>query len=346
MSRTPSVSEMQTCVGLVERREPAGDSPRPNSVSDFPFDADGVLRLSTAAALGFDEGRVLRAAAAGELVRIGPGIYVPPADRTPEELHRLLAHTAAIPHDTVISHASAAAIHGLPMLSPDLSRLHVTSVASGRGYRRTRRHVHSGPLGADDVTHRGDVAVTTLERTAFDVARSSPLGYAGALAVFDAALRRKACYEQMAHYCDRPQRGVGHARAALVQANPLAENPGESWGRAQLIQAALPIPSLQRRIYDSAGHFIARTDYDWCDDSGTVRVVGEFDGLAKYLKYLRPGETPEDAIRREKEREGRLQDLGLVVVRWTWRDLVEARVVPRLRAQLAAVGLVARQRPA
>lgn len=334
---------MRNRVGSMADWEPAGRVVRPNSVSQFPFDADGVLRLSTATALGFDEGRMLRAVAAGELISVAPGIYLPAADRTPEELHRLRARTATIPADGAISHATAATIHGLPMLSPDLARLHVTSVTSGRGYRRTRRHLHSGPLSPADVVHVEGVAVTTLERTAFDVARSSPLGFAGALAVFDAALRQNANHARMAEYCDRPQHGVGHARVALGQADPLAENPGESWGRAQMIQAGLPIPRLQRRFYDSAGQFIARTDYDWSDDAGMARVIGEFDGLGKYLKYLRPGETPEDAIRREKEREGRLQDLGLVVVRWTWRDLVAGRVVPRLRAQLTALGLADRR---
>lgn len=156
----------------------------------------------------------------------------------------------------------------------------------------------------------------------------------------DAALRAGADRVRIAAYGARPQTGVGIGRRALELADPLSENPGESWGRAQMIEAGLPTPVLQPEIHDAEGVFVARSDYGWRDRAGRVRVVGEFDGLGKYLKYLHPGESADDAIRREKQREGQLQDLGIIVVRWLWQDLRRNAAVPRIRAQLTALGLI------
>lgn len=143
----------------------------------------------------------------------------------------------------------------------------------------------------------------------------------------------------MSGYGREPRTGVGVARRALALADPRSENPGESWSRAQMIAAGITPPTLQREIFDRRGNFVARTDFDWVDENGVVTLVGEFDGLGKYLKYLRPGESPEQVIKREKAREGRLQDLGIVVTRWLFTDLVAQRMAPRLIAQLRTLRL-------
>ncbi len=302
----------------------------------FPVDDDGFIRTDTAVALGFSDLQLRRAVGQGELIRVGAATYCHVAERTPEALHRLEVLGSTTSPMMAISHSSAAVLHGIEMLNADLSRLHLTSGASEKGYKRKLRHVHPGPLGRGDVTLVDGKWTTTVERTAFDVARTSPAGFPGALAVLDSALRQGADPALLTDFGAQPRTGVGVAREALQYASPLSENPGESWGRAQIIKAQLPIPRLQHNIYDSRGNFVARSDYDWVDGCGNIRVVGEFDGIGKYLKYLRPGESPVDVIRREKEREGRLQDLGIVVVRWTWADLKAGRVVPRLVAQLSA----------
>ena len=54
-------------------------------------------------------------------------------------------------------------------------------------------------------------------------------------------------------------------------------------------------------------------------------VAGEFDGRAKYQGV--------DDLWNEREREARIRDLGIVVVRWTWADL---RRFDRTAARLAA----------
>jgi hypothetical protein len=70
---------------------------------------------------------------------------------------------------------------------------------------------------------------------------------------------------------------------------------------------------------------VAFADFAWPDHG----VLGEFDGKGKYLRDLRPGEGPGEALFREKLREDRLRDLGWVVVRLVWSDLFTPK--PTLR---------------
>jgi hypothetical protein len=58
-----------------------------------------------------------------------------------------------------------------------------------------------------------------------------------------------------------------------------------------------------------AGRFLGRVDFYW-DDFG---VVGEADGDGKY--------GDRQALIAEKRRQERLEEAGLVVVRWGWQDL-------------------------
>lgn len=121
--------------------------------------------------------------------------------------------------------------------------------------------------------------------------------------------------------------GGATLRDAVRAADGLAANPGESLSRGLMLGfPEVPEPRLQHGFVDAAGDLIGFADFDW-----DGRVVGEFDGRHKYQKYLRPGESVEDAVIREKYREDRLRALGIHVMRWTWRDLMNPR---RFRALL------------
>ncbi|MFT4088588.1 MAG: type IV toxin-antitoxin system AbiEi family antitoxin domain-containing protein [Gordonia sp. (in: high G+C Gram-positive bacteria)] len=306
----------------------------------FPWDPDGLLRVSDAQTLGVDPRRVYDAERQGRVMGVARGVYALPSERRPESVHRLEVLAARITADEVVSHTSAAVLHRLSMLQPDLSRLHLTTVGSDRGYRRRTRHVHPGPLAGAEIGQVGGIRATTLERTAYDVARSSRIGFAGALSVFDSALRGGADRRVIETLCLRRQAGVATARNAIRWADPLSENPGESWGRAQLIAGGVRAPVLQHEVLDEYGLVVARLDYAWDDDEGQVRLAGEFDGLSKYVDHTRRGETPQDVLRREKERESMLQDLGIAVVRWNWADLRAGRVAPRVSGALRRLRLV------
>lgn len=304
----------------------------------FPTDRHGLVHREIALAAGFTDDEIRRELRDGRLCRVQRGVYVAPALRSPEAVHRLAAVASAeISSDrSVLSHQSAATVHGLSLLKPDLQRIHTTNGRLTGGWRTSIRQDHVGSLADGEVTALDGVRVTSLERTAVDVARTARGGFAAALSVFDSALRLGADREAMADGLAATRRGVGPARRAFSLADCKAENPGESWSRAVMIESGLPTPRLQHEFRDADGNVIARTDFDW---SG--RLVGEFDGDVKYQKYLRPGETPFDAMKREKLREDALRRLGIMVIRWTWSDLVSGRLVPMIREWLVRLDLMA-----
>lgn len=304
----------------------------------FPTDRHGLVHREIALAAGFTDDEIRRELRDGRLSRVQRGVYVAPAPRSPEAVHRLAAVAAAETSGdrSILSHQSAATMHGLSMLRPDLQRIHTTNGRLTGGWRTSIRQDHVGSLAAGEVTTIDGVRVTSLERTATDVARTTRGGFAAALAVFDSTLRLGADPLTMSGALAQTRRGVGPARRALTLADGKAENPGESWSRAQMIEAGLPDPRLQHTFVDIDGNDVARTDFDW---SG--KLVGEFDGDVKYQKYLRPGETPFDAMKREKLREDALRRLGIMVIRWTWGDLVSGRLVPMIREWLIRLDLMA-----
>ena len=68
------------------------------------------------------------------------------------------------------------------------------------------------------------------------------------------------------------------------------------------------------------GRRIARVDYHWAQ----IRLVGEFDGLQKYLRSQKlSGKSASQAVVEEKLREDEIRSTGERVVRWVWADLLE-----------------------
>lgn len=301
----------------------------------FPVNEHGLILRRVALDAGATDRQLTRAVDAGALVRVWPGAYAPPdASRTPEELHRLKSFAAMLVSETdsPLSHQSAGVLHGMSLLFPDLARVHLTTGHKTGGRIETQRHLHSGRLEPADITVVDGIAVTSLEVTAVDIACSG--NFFQGLAVFDSALRLGADRAKMSTLLDRRRRGVAVARKALAFADPLADNAGESWGRGQMILAELPIPRLQREYVDADGEFVAKVDYDW-----EGKLVGEFDGMRKYAKDLRDGETAFEAMQREKAREDGVRRLGPMMIRWVWADLRKNRMVPMVREWVERLGI-------
>lgn len=78
-------------------------------------------------------------------------------------------------------------------------------------------------------------------------------------------------------------------------------------------------PVLQHVVRDRSDRFVGQVDFWWPEPG----IVGEFDGMEKYGRSLRPGETVAEAVLREKRREDalRAQPEVRTVVRWTWPDI-------------------------
>ncbi len=291
-------------------------------MDDFFIDSDGLIRRRAVVSSGVADDHLLRTAVHdGAIDRIYCGVYVPPpgplATHAERELHyrqKVLAATGKGEGSKAVSHQSAAALHGIPLLDADLGEIHFTANRRSGGRRRDRACVlHAATWESDETVDVAGMLVTSLARTAVDVARSGT--FAQALAVFDATLRKGVDPEELTEIVMRSSRrnGASTARRALAVADGRSESVGESLSRALMLGFSdVPLPDLQRAYFTPAGEKIGRVDFDWV---GTL--VGEFDGKKKYTAN---GDAA-DAVWLEKVREDQLRDLGLIVIRWIWDDL-------------------------
>ena len=287
-------------------------------------------------AAGYSDSELQRLRRGGALAMVRRGAYVGSADRRLGDSvarHALLiaAEAGRVAPSAVVSHVSAAILHGLPVWGVPLDRVHVTRArATGARAGRTVA-VHSAPLAAAQITTVAGVATTCPARTVVDLARTS--SFESGVVTIDAALRRGLVTEET--LADALRRAIGWrdapaARRAVAFADGLAGSVGESRSRVALQHHGLPAPTLQWEVWDG-GELIGRVDFGW---RGTV---AEFDGRIKYGRLLRPGQEPGDAVFDEKLREDRLRAAGLRVVRWGWKDLSDfAGTAGRLRAALNA----------
>jgi hypothetical protein len=279
-----------------------------------------VLRPQALAA-GLVDDEIRRRRRRGDWSTLQRGAYLVGPNR-PDTLQRHLlavrATVAGLRAPAVVSHGSAAAVHGLPLWGVPLRQVHVTRQPPARSADEGRLRSHVARLGPDDVVMVGGTAVTSITRTVVDLARSVP--FAPALVVADAALAsgRTTTAELMAalEAC-AGTRGTRSARRALRAADPRSESVGESRSRALMIDAGLPLPELQMDVHAPDGGLIGRCDFGWRQR----RLLGEFDGRVKYGRLLRPGQQPGDAVFEEKRREDAMRDQDWRMVRWVWADL-------------------------
>ncbi|MPZ65850.1 MAG: hypothetical protein GEU83_10165 [Pseudonocardiaceae bacterium] len=274
-------------------------------------------------AAGYTDAELLRLRRAESVTTVRPGAYVQSGDdrlREPAAHHALLveATLARLTAGAVVSHVSAAVLHGLPVWNLALGRVHVTRAARAGGRVTRRLHVHVTHLEADDVVDLGGVAVTSVARTIVDLARSVP--FEQAVVIADAALRvRLVSPDELLVVQHRSSRRHGGPAAwrVVAFADGRSESVGESRSRVALSRFGLPAPAPQWEVRSADGTVVGRVDFGWPE----LRTVGEFDGRVKYGRLLRAGQEPGDAVLEEKLREDALRGERLSVVRWTWADL-------------------------
>jgi hypothetical protein len=295
------------------------------------------MTVATAArwhAAGITDARLKTLIRAGELVRIRRGVYatrtvVAATEKDPGRRHALevAAATAARARKGVASHHSAALVHGLALLAGPPDGTVTLTVPPGT---RTGTYGLSGvrtlaaELPAVHVTRRYAVPVTTVARTAADLARTGT--FMEAVVVADSALHQrltsKAEIRRVLEHCGHWP-GIEQARNAIDFSNPLAESVLESCARVIFQQHGLPRPALQVNI--SGREFIGRVDFCWT----RCMTVAEADGLLKY-----DGHTKAVA---ELRRDRLLREAGYEVVHFIWGELFSdpARVVARIQRALA-----------
>ena len=228
---------------------------------------------------------------------------------------------------------TAALVHGLPLLGrpPQVPQL-VRPPRHPRDRSETAT-LQVAPLPDPDRTSVGGIPVTSLARTATDVARTSPLR--DAVVVADAALRRRLPHEDLLVAARRCAGWPGGAAALAVArfADGRADGPLESITRVAYAEQGLPAPETQVEVWSPSGDLLGLVDFLWRDQ----RVVGEADGLGKYDEPL--------ALRKEKRREEALRLCGLEVVRHGWDDVWSAPAQAALAARVRRAFALAQRYP-
>ena len=270
--------------------------------------------------LGIGPRRIAKAVQAGELVRIRRGAFaVPPVDRQfgQAELHRLRVRaTSKLSTGMVASHLSAAAMHGLPLIGPWPTRVHVAAPGAAGGSSSAGMLAHRGGPEPEVVVVDG-VMVTSLRRTLVDVA--STCSMLTGVTMLDHALGALSVgRDDLRAELDRvaPVRGAHACSAAIGFADGKSGGVGESLSRVRMFELGFQAPLLQTSVTTHLGSH--DVDFEWPD----VDLFGEFDGYVKYSRseYM-AGRTAEQVLFDEKRREDAIRGrTGRRFLRWVWDE--------------------------
>lgn len=293
-------------------------------------------------ALGWTRAQIAAAVSEGVLNRVRYGLYVAESIDPPAIDAQVLS---ALTDQAVLSHQSAAQVHGLWVPRRD-GLVHVT--VPGEAERRdSGLRIHGSRLPESMVLTVGGLRVTSPARTAVDLARGRSLEDA-VVAVDGAAVHlvggedRRAQIRAGALDASRLDRaradlwaayrtvwswpGTRVVRQALELVDIRSESPAESRSRVWALDAGLPAPEVGGEVVGASGrHYFG--DLVWREQG----VIGEVDGLGKY------GVTADEvrrALADERARQADLEDAGWRFVRWTARDHrihVQQRVARALR---------------
>lgn len=294
-----------------------------------------------------------RATGAGSLTRLQRDAYVaraPFAELLPSAQHRLRVVAVAQQMrggSAVVSHLSAAVLHDLPLYRFVEQPVQVTLADGRRASSRPGLRRHVGRLTDDDVVDVDGILCTSVERTIFDVARTSPFEVAVACA--DGAVRgesvRDRTFDPVAQegwrhrMAERVQsapgsRGIVQARRTIASADGRAESVGESVSRLQLVRLGYAVEP-QVAIAGPQG-----TTYFADIALPEQQVFWEFDGAGKYTDpRIRGDKSADDVFMEEKRREDWIRaTTGWKVCRGGFRDVVTPDA---LATRLAAFGVEA-----
>ncbi len=222
-----------------------------------------------------------------------------------------------------VAGVAAAALHGAKWVADDvpIELIHLNPRAP-RGVL-TRR----GLLTAGETQILAGRAITTPERTAFDIGRRASVR--SAVARLDALARAtnfKVDEVLRVAKCHPGAPGLRQLETVLELVDPGAESPRESYLRLLLVEAGLPRARTQIPVLDADGLPVAYLDLGWEEHMVAVEYDGEHHRIDRrqYVKDIRRLEM--------------LERMGWIVVRVVAGDH-PADIVRRVRAALAAASV-------
>ena len=299
----------------------------------------GLLPAGALLEAGLSRRGIQQLCAEGALGRIRRGVYVEAEHwrgAGASERYSLLVRATVLAADRapVLSHQSAAVLHGLPTIGPWPATVHTITPDAGGGSSTRAVTAHRGARPGSLQIIAG-CQVSSLTRTLVDVAATSSLLVG--VTMVDHALRveqeradrlqKQARPGELAlepaltkddHYRElekvNPRTGRRRAEQAIAFASPLAANPGETLSRVRIFQLGFAEPELQVCFPDILGAN-AYVDFFW----RRVRKIGEFDGFLKYgAGPVLAGRDPSAVVWQEKQREDALRARVNSFDRWGW----------------------------
>jgi hypothetical protein len=298
-------------------------------------------------AAGWSDQGIARMVASGQWVRPRRGAYVDAlawkrADRGGKHEIRTRAVLAQGKTALIASHVSGVSIYEGPTWGLDLTDVHVTRTDHKAGRKEAGVRQHCGLVLAGDWSVRHGVPVMSATRLALEVTIVAPT--APALAVVNHFLH--SGWTSLDKLRERYDLGIDqwsgtlNTDVVLRLANPSIGSVAETRTFYLCYLLGLPAPVPQYPIRDEQGRVLYFVDFAWPE----LGVFLEFDGKEKYTLHLKPGESPADAVFREKRREDRIRELtGWRCIRLTWADLEQPEQTgARLRRVLFGVTSSAR----
>ena len=181
---------------------------------------------------------------------------------------QLLARAALlVAPDAVVSHHSAARLHGAVVPSSPLVHLTARRAQDRRRRAGLQWHVHPAP---QTWVHRG-VRVTTPAQTFLDLAHD--LDLVDLVVLGDSLVHRgHVTPDQLVDAAH--ERGSALARQASLLVRKGAESPMETKVRLLLVLAGLPEPRVQLTLVDAQGSPRYRLDLSYPE----IKVAIEYDG--------------------------------------------------------------------
>lgn len=258
-------------------------------------------------------GQVNRYQLANTHQRVFPDVYAARGDLT--LLDRTTAAWLWSGRQATITGRAAAALHGARWVDEDVPiELNFANNRSPRGIV-TRRET----LLPQELTSRSGLPVTTIARTAFDLARRGPSTRRRTAELDALANATRFAISDVLDLADahRHLRGVRRLPSVLTAVDAGAQSPRETYLRLDLIDAGFPRPQTQIPVARPGGRWYY-LDMGWSD----IQVAVEYDG-----EHHRTSRT---AYTIDAERQDYLMSLGWLVVR-VLADHHRADVIARVR---------------
>lgn len=272
-----------------------------------------------------DQRRFRHLARRGLLQRVGTGVYRATASPVTWQ-QQIQGAVWALGPTAVVSHASAARLHGFDRFEGDAIEVTTDRSARGKAPADIKCTVHTSmSMPKADVVRFDELPVTSATRTIIDLARDRTSTNELEAAIDSAVRLRLTTLDLIA---DRVGQVTGPARWGLARLDDLlATSGGHTMLERRFLQlvrsAGLPMPTPQA-VHRVAGRHVARVDFLFQPQDVVVEVSGG-------RGHSSPRERAKDARRRNE-----LQQMGRVVLEFTYEHVTQQSdlVVATLRVAL------------